>query len=125
MRDKLLASHTVCYPKLFRYHHALMCKEERQEHLKRQYLFQCVCEACEKDWPLYHDLKILDCSLELEDEDLKALKEGSLETARAIVGDFIKELEELDNSIPSKNLADAQEIVKQCFSIFGNKRTAF
>lgn len=102
-----------------------MSKKERREHLKAQYLFECSCKACEEDWPLYHDLKSLDYNLNLEPEDLKALKGGCLQTARVIVSDLIKKLEQLDESIPSRNLADAQEIVKQCFAIFGNKRSVF
>lgn len=102
-----------------------MCKEERQDHLKSQYLFQCACKACEEDWPLYHHLKSLDYDLELDEDDLMALREGSVETARKIVHSLIKKLEELDHTIPSRNLADAQEVVKQCFALFGNKRTMF
>lgn len=108
-----------------RYHHALMTKAERQDHLKNQYLFECSCIACEEDWPLYHDLKQLDYHLELDPLDLEALREGNRETAQAIVNDLLKKLEELDETIPSRNLADAQETVKQCFALFGNKNIAF
>lgn len=102
-----------------------MNKAERQQHLQLQYLFQCTCKACEENWPLYHDLKTLDYPLDVEAEVLQALRDGCVEIARAVVNNLIKKLHDLDETIPSRNLADAQEIVKQCFALFGNKRCLF
>lgn len=103
-----------------------MTKQERQDQLKKQYFFECNCEACREDWPLYHDSKSLESNLEIdsqESQDVEALRAGSVDTARAMVGNLIEKLKELEETIPSRNLADAQEIIKQCFALFGNKRT--
>jgi len=33
-------------------------KEERITHLFDQYQFQCQCQACTNDWPIYVSLKL-------------------------------------------------------------------
>lgn len=33
------------------------CKEERITHLFDQYQFQCQCQACTNDWPIYASLE--------------------------------------------------------------------
>lgn len=40
------------------YHYATQDKEERQQSLMRQYYFQCECEACIGNWPLYNDISL-------------------------------------------------------------------
>lgn len=37
-------------------HYAVSPRSERQNQLKMQYLFECGCEACTHDWPLYQQL---------------------------------------------------------------------
>lgn len=32
-------------------------KEERQRKLKNFYWFDCQCEACEQNWPVFSDMK--------------------------------------------------------------------
>lgn len=100
-----------------------MCREERRSQLQAQYRFLCECEACLHDWPLYQDLKVVDDESSFTDSELEALKHGNRDIAHKIIPKLIKYAKELESSIPSRNLADNQEILKQCFAILANKRT--
>lgn len=46
--EEIVDSYSIIYP--------TMDKEKRKSELRRQYYFQCECEACEKDWPMYEEL---------------------------------------------------------------------
>ncbi|KAK5641696.1 hypothetical protein RI129_010243 [Pyrocoelia pectoralis] len=105
------------------YHHAVMHKEERQEHLSKQYFFECKCEACENNnWSLYGELPIRNIKISITDEYIKALQNGSIEVAKSIMNYLENMAENLEGLRPCKELADVQEILKQCYAIFGNKR---
>ena len=38
------------------YHYAVMSKEERQRKLHIQYYFNCACQPCNSNWPVYSSL---------------------------------------------------------------------
>lgn len=102
-----------------------MPKQERQEHLKSQYHFDCSCIACEENWPLYLQLSQVAFEVCIAKDQLQRLRQGEPETARVVIDGMTSIVQQLDTMIPCKNLSDAQEILKQCFAIFGNKRTTF
>ncbi|KAF5302587.1 hypothetical protein FQA39_LY10205 [Lamprigera yunnana] len=102
------------------YHHAVMTKSERKERLYKQYFFDCQCEACSENWPLYTELPERQFNLRVTLEQIESLKNGSVEVAQDVLRyllDAVKDLEELR---PCKELANAQEILKQCYASFGN-----
>lgn len=98
-----------------------MCREERRSQLQAQYRFLCECEACVHDWPLYQDLKVVDDEPVVSDSELEALKHGNRDIAAKIIPRLVENARELEGSIPSRNLADNQEILKQCFAVLANK----
>lgn len=115
--------HIVIVFSFFRYHHAVTPKPERQTEIKEQYFFDCMCEACLSDWPLYQDLPIIDTTIAITSAQLTTLVEGNVECAEEILAQFLPRMRELENTVqPNKNFAEMQEIMKQCFAILGNRK---
>ncbi|XP_044252516.1 SET and MYND domain-containing protein 4-like [Tribolium madens] len=106
------------------YHFALMDKNERKKRLQSQYYFDCVCKACENNWPLYDSLPSFG-KHEIEDSIFSKLSSGDVETAETVVIDLCAKLGELQKLQPCKDFCQLQEIVKQCFVVMGNKRKIF
>ena len=101
-----------------------MTRSDRREHLKSQYYFDCVCQACENDWGLYEDLPSLD-DTELDDSVVEKLASGEVKAAKDVLEKALEKLQVFQKLQPCKNFCQMQEIVKQCFAIFGNKRRIF
>lgn len=100
-----------------------MSRSERRQALKTQYHFDCNCEACEHDWGRYGDLRVTSDEPVVSESELEALRHGCRTTALALPQKLIPLAIELDSSAPSRNLADVQEVLKQCWAIMANKRT--
>lgn len=109
----------------FSYHHAVNGREERQEHLKKQYYFDCKCVTCEEDWPFYSNLKSVGFQVDVSQMDLEKLAQGENDVAVEVLEKLKIQATELDKYIPCEELADVQEIIKQCFAVMANKRSKF
>lgn len=105
-----------------RYHYALMSKNERLKHLKDQYYFDCRCEACVNNWPLFSDLDTENLEDKVSQERMEKLSEANLEAARSEIKFFEDLAEHFDSHMPNKTLSSIQECIKQCYAILGNKR---
>lgn len=102
-----------------------MPKADRQKHLSDQYHFICDCIACKQDWPLYHDLPAADVDVGVSEEELDALRKGDEDVAKYVADRMKAKLTEIDKYIPCIEVANAQEIMKQCFAVLANKRPRF
>lgn len=122
----------------FRMHHAMQDRMSRYTSLKFQYKFQCACEACVEDWPMYLNMEF---SRNLPDQLLarknkilgenviNMLQKGDVKTAAKIYDSLCQLCEDLDKYAPCRELCDCQESLKQCLAIFeglipyGHKQT--
>lgn len=111
------------------YHHAVMRRDERRRQLQAQYRFLCECDACRDDWPLYQQLPTLSGDAEaleaarVSDCEIEALRRADRQTALRLLGRLLHAATLLERTAPTKNWADNQEIVKQCFAALANTRT--
>ncbi|XP_049876054.1 SET and MYND domain-containing protein 4-like [Pectinophora gossypiella] len=107
-------------------HHALQDRQSRQEALRFQYKFTCLCEACVNNWPTY--LQMTRCRnvpaniLRTKDKILDAdaideLQKGDQGTALKLYKPLCELIEALEPYAPCGELADCQESVKQCLTI--------
>lgn len=103
-----------------------MKKAERQRELQRQYFFNCQCEACENDWPLYQNLPHRGKSFDIP--KLQSLIEGDRVEAIVVLAYLLKgysKIAEEYSHYPNKFVADLQETIKQCYALLGNRKPKF
>nr|CAI5866862.1 unnamed protein product [Callosobruchus analis] len=103
------------------YHYAVEPRESRRSSLRKQYFFDCSCEACMQDWPLYPDLPDLGVAA-LDCFDLERLRSGDSDYAQEAVGGILEAARKLEHPQPNKQFAELQEAAKQCFALMGNVR---
>lgn len=99
-----------------------MPRSDRRAKLRKQYFFDCTCEVCENDWPLYQNLPEIGANTYLQRDDIFKLQKGDVEAAKGILVTMLPKVKQLEKVKPNKNLADVQEIIKQCFALLGNVR---
>ncbi|XP_060523174.1 SET and MYND domain-containing protein 4-like [Cylas formicarius] len=113
-----------CYDN-YGFHHAVMKRSDRQSQLRSQYFFDCRCVACEQDFPLYEYLPVLRGSVQLSQSDMKKLHKCDTREARRILNETLPKIKTLGAEKPNKNLAELQEVVKRCYSIFTTIKRPF
>lgn len=106
----------------FRYHHAVMARSDRKAKLRKQYFFDCTCKVCEDDWPLYPNLPEIGAETYIEPDDILKLQKGDVEAAKTVLVKMLPKMKEAEKIKPNKNLANVQEIIKQCLALLGNIR---
>ncbi|KAG5874147.1 hypothetical protein JTB14_029457 [Gonioctena quinquepunctata] len=104
------------------YHHALMNKSERRNQLRKQYFFDCNCEVCLHDWPMLQELPTIKTDIEIDSDDLLGLRRGDLGCAKKVLRDILSRINDLERLKPNRNHCEIQEVLKQCFALFGNVR---
>lgn len=116
----------ILYNLCYRSHHALQGRRTRQESLKSQYKFTCICEACVNNWPTYLSMKpsknlpiriIKRMQNALNSEAIEKLQKGHKGTALLLFKPLCELIEELEFYIPCMELSDCQESLKQCLAI--------
>lgn len=109
-----------------RAHHAVEDRATRQENLKFQYKFTCLCEACVNDWPTYMTMgpaRNLPIEIKkrkdnlLNSDALEKLQKADVATAERLFKPLCELAEALDPYAPCMELADTQETLKQCLQI--------
>ncbi|XP_022916477.1 SET and MYND domain-containing protein 4 [Onthophagus taurus] len=103
------------------YHFAVNNKNERQRELKRQYFFDCKCEACEQNWPQFNNLQVRTKGFDINEDTLAALLHGDLVTAKKCLPLFQSKAQSSEDLRPCRVLASIQETIKRCYALFGNK----
>ncbi|CAG9111621.1 hypothetical protein JYU34_001751 [Plutella xylostella] len=108
-------------------HHAVEDRKSRQEALKKQYKFTCMCEACVNNWPLFSHLKPAESMTStlkefkeslLNGDSMEQLQKGDKKTAIELYKPLCTLAELLESYAPCMELAECQECLKQCLSIF-------
>lgn len=88
--------------------------------MKKQYYFDCICEACTYDWPLYEELKPIETDISVESADISKLMKGDIECAEEVLRKYLPRMKELEIIQPNRNFSEMQEVIKQCFALLGN-----
>lgn len=89
----------------------------RRKNLKAQYMFDCQCVACEKDYPPFVNLALAPAIPEIvKDKDLRALSSFNLNCEHLYLK-YCAFLTKYDEHYPCQQLTAAQECMKMCYNI--------
>lgn len=111
----------------FSYHHCLESLMERQSGLSRQYCFQCQCEACRLNYPLYFKLPHAKLPVKVKQpidyHEMNLIGEHDMATALRKIPDFCNFLNSFDSQYPNYELSSVQEALLRCYQIVFAKQS--
>lgn len=101
------------------YHHCLENLADRQNSLKNQYMFNCSCEACVGNYPLFHALNNITLDFdEFLGNDVEELTQLCYKTAKKRFKEYCMFLSKFDSNYPCKEISSLQECLLRCSFIF-------
>lgn len=98
-------------------HHCLDDLRERQKTLKDQYIFNCQCEACLHDYPLFRDFPIPAKFYTRMMNDTKRISSYDKEFAKTKFKEYKKNLIDYNNKYPCFEVCASQECFLACVRI--------
>lgn len=99
-------------------HFAIFDKKQRQERLSMQYRFNCKCEACELDYPMYKAMPFKEkVPLVNDDLDMKLLSAYNYDFALSNYRKYCDFLTENGGAYPCSQISSAEECLKMALHI--------
>uniref|UniRef100_A0A182R8T1 MYND-type domain-containing protein n=1 Tax=Anopheles funestus TaxID=62324 RepID=A0A182R8T1_ANOFN len=101
-------------------HHSMMGRKERRYALAKQYRFNCQCEACINDYPLYHGLPSIDTTQHgmIDIEAIHAeLLLHNVQLAMELLPKLRRYLNDIGHQYPSNETCSCQELFLRSFQI--------
>lgn len=99
------------------FHHCLEDKQIRQKQLLGQYMFECQCEACNGNFPLFPNLKSVESRFDIAN-DIAELRLMNIKHAKKWFKDVCNYLSKNDKYYPCHEISAMQECLLRCFSLF-------
>lgn len=104
----------------FRYHHSHERLEVRQKQLLQQYKFSCQCIPCQKDYPIFNELKDEHIPKLLTDNDITRITNLDKSFARQNFARFCTYLQNYAEYYPCTQISSVEECLKMCLLILVN-----
>lgn len=102
-----------------RLHHTLHTKSHRNHSLLERYQFECKCQACSNNFPLFEQLSEFDPAFEkFITSDLDVLENFSCYEAKKAIGKYSKYIDENIENYPCYEISFLQECILRCFRAF-------
>ncbi|XP_049295485.1 SET and MYND domain-containing protein 4 [Anopheles funestus] len=101
-------------------HHSMMGRKERRYALAKQYRFNCQCEACINDYPLYHGLPSIDTTQHgmIDIQAIHAeLLLHNVQLARELLPKLRRYLNDIGHQYPGNETCSCQELFLRSFQI--------
>lgn len=86
----------------------------------RQYKFQCQCEACKEDYPLFKVLPEANIPALLSETDISSITNFDKKFARQNFSRFCTYLQKYGKHYPCTQISSVEECLKMCLLILVN-----
>ncbi|CRK91552.1 CLUMA_CG005209, isoform A [Clunio marinus] len=108
------------------YHHSIHTLQQRRNGLVDRYQFNCCCDACVNNFPLFEELLEKDKDFDtFISNDLEEFEKFNTEKAERAIKRYSKYIENHDKNIPSYEITLIQECMLRCFRILERSKSMF